>query len=237
MDPSQFRHTLAEAQRRGPRPVATRLRALVLTHPNARAALADLGRVAGDDARPFAVRLAALHAAATAASITELPLPDGVSDAVLDAPLVDAALADGFAEAIIGALRQLPVADAGLRFVRVMVGRRLLAARRFGSHVTQLLLDGHDDEAAIRAAAAHFVELAPQLAVPPAPAHAAWARLAIGWMRDHETMFAGLCRELVARGDGLAAHLADLIDATPHISTTSRHAARSLLVPNHALVH
>lgn len=237
MDSSEFRHTLAEVPRMGPRPIAARLRAMVLTHHDPRAALADLGGVAADDTRAPVVRLAALHATATAASLTELPLPDSVADAIQDTLLVDAALAYDLPQAVIGALRQLPVDDRGLRFVRVLVGRRLLAARSYGSHVTQVLIDGGDLDAAARAAALHFGLLAPHLSATPMPVHAAWARLAIGWMKEHERMFITLCRELNARADGSAEGLADLIDATPYISTTSQHAARALLVPEQDLAH
>jgi hypothetical protein len=138
----------------------------------ARASLAELAASAADRTRIAHDRAIALLAVAVALACDPTALaPPEALDALDDPELVDAALASGLAAALTGVLRAAP-ADASWRPVRVLVGRRLVAAGETGPHVVELLLAAGDRT---RAASLAADDLAHQLG--GADELARWIRL------------------------------------------------------------
>jgi hypothetical protein len=181
----------------------------------------QLAERAGDPSVPMGERLEALFAVGRAVAASGAVVPAAALDAVGDAAVIDAALEAGAAAAITGVLFGAPD-DRLNRSTRILVGRRLMAAGVRGAHVTRLLIDARDWEAAVRAAADDYLSNINVLASNPDSVASAWAVLAISWRDTHpDLLWKPLIAEIEARDPDGAETLQSLVAAISQTCKTA----------------
>src|SRR5688500_17143180 len=205
--------------------VATReLRDRVLAADEPRAVLATLAAIAADAAAPVPTRVTALLTVARVAVIADLPIPDAALDAIDDVAVLEGAITRGAVAAVTGTLRRHPEAAPT---TRRRIAHRLIAAGVRGPHITQLALDGGDEDTALDCAVDDFVGR-----VLPAPrtdlGAQAFATMALEWMERRPALWHALVVRLGAVGGGRAA-LAELVELVPHRDRAAVDRARLAL--------
>jgi hypothetical protein len=113
------------------------------------------------------------------ASILDVSLPSSIADAVADADLIDAAIAQGRANPVVAALHGL-ARRPGLGEMRARTIRRLIDGRVRGIDLAYLAIEIGDYESAVTLAIVDFEEdLAGRLSNPDDPVISAWLELVV----------------------------------------------------------
>ncbi len=135
----------------------TKLRKWALSTDKAQTVVTDLASVVLNEKVPIHDRVVGLYALAQTAAVTRTPLPATIAEAMEDTSLVDEALSLQMEPALTATLYELPKSEI-LQETRRIIARRLVAREIWGPHVTRLLIDCEDWEAASRAACADYIE-------------------------------------------------------------------------------
>jgi len=157
-----------------------------------RLVLAQLAQLAADGRVAMPRRVTALTVAAELLVYLDCAPPESALDAADDAAVIAAAVATQSEQALTGILAVAP-SDAITNATRRLIGHKLVAAGRFGPHVTRLLIDGGDWNAAIEAAVIDHcqpADVAEELIL-------ARAWVCVSWHEQHrESMFLPFVAEL-----------------------------------------